>query len=78
MSINPDEKRDAEMTDDQLENVAGGNKIPAPRISGKSLPASELSEEDLEGVAGGKDSVDPTGTVMPPKKRNDFNATEVP
>lgn len=78
MSINPDQKSEAEMTDDQLENVAGGNRIPAPRVAGKSLPASELSDDDLEGVAGGKDSVDPTDSVMPPKKRNDFNATEVP
>ncbi len=78
MSINSEERRNVEITDDQLANVAGGKKIPAPRVVGKDLSATEWNDEDLEGVAGGKESVDPTGTVMPPKKRNDLNATEIP
>ena len=63
-----DEFKGSEITDEQLENVAGGNRVPAPR-AGKNLPASELSDEDLEGIAGGGLTVDPTDSIKPPVRK---------
>lgn len=69
-----DEFRSGEISDEQLEGAAGGNKVPVRRL-GKDLPARELSDSDLEGVAGGRKIGGATEKPYPTRK-GDITAQE--
>lgn len=69
-----------ELNEQQLDNVAGGKRVPYPRAGKKDLQATQLSDDQLEGVSGGNLGPSPTELPEAPrhsKKPGDLDATKI-